>query len=71
MHTLFPKEIYFLHSKYGNFLTLTNPYTTLLIKIPILYEESFHVYYKWASGASKSSVSYLRTHSKREASIWL
>lgn len=69
MHTLFPKEMYFLCSKSGNFLTLTNPYRTLLIRMPILYEESSQVYYKWASGASKSSVSCRRAHSKGEASI--
>lgn len=36
MHTLFPKEIYFIHSKYSNFLTLTNLYNTLSTKILIL-----------------------------------
>lgn len=43
MHTLFPKEVYFIHSKYSTFLTLTSPYNTLLIKIPILEEESSQV----------------------------
>lgn len=69
MHTLFPKEIYSLHSKSGNFLTLTNPYSALLVKMPILYEESSQVYYKWTSGASKSSVSCRRAHNKGETSI--
>lgn len=72
MHTLFPKEVYFIHSKYCTFLTLTSPYNTLLIKIPILEEESSQVILQVGRGALKSSVSCPGSHSngKKDQLLW-
>lgn len=67
MHTLFPKEIYFTNSKYGNFY----PFNTLMLKILILPKVAAQVSFRSGKEEHSKVLSLVLDHTakKRPASV--